>query len=189
MSIKALILHIDKNYLMKKLSCLLLLCSGVLAFSQIGVSQSGSDNRWTYGGGLGMGFGNGGRFNVQISPRVGYRITSDFEMGLMGNFTWQTADAYKSTMFGVGPFANYYFGRNFYLTSAFQEYFINFKNKYDNKTYDTEESALYLGAGYMTRIAGNSYFQVGLTYNVLWKENNSIFASGLVPNVGFVVGL
>jgi hypothetical protein len=25
-------------------------------------------------------------------------------------------------------------------------------------------------------------------YNVLWKENESIFSSGLVPNIGFVVG-
>ncbi|MFW2135054.1 hypothetical protein ACK2M7_02005 [Chryseobacterium sp. TY4] len=174
---------------MKKSICLLMLSSSIIAFSQVGGSRTGSNNRWTYGGGLGLGFGSGGRFDLQVSPRLGYRLTNDFEMGLMGNFTWQTADAYKSTMFGVGPFANYYFGRNFFLTSAFQQYFINFINKYDKQTYRTDESALYLGGGYMTRIGSNAYFQVGLTYNVLWKENNSIFGNGLVPNIGFVVGL
>ena len=48
---------------------------------------------------------------------------------------------------------------------------------------------LYLGGGYMQRIGNNSYLQLGLMYNVLWKENSSIFSSGLVPNIGFVVGL
>lgn len=173
---------------MKKLGVFMLLVSSFGAFGQTSVQQNDT-SRWTYGGGLGVGFGSGSMFNLQLSPKVGYMVTNDLEMGIMGNFTWQTADSYKSTMFGVGPFANYYIGRNFYLSSAFQEYFINFENKYTHQKYNTDEAALYLGVGYMSRISSNAFFQVGLSYNVLWKENNSIFASGLVPSVGFVVGL
>jgi hypothetical protein len=41
----------------------------------------------------------------------------------------------------------------------------------------------------MQRIGNNSFMQLGLMYNVLWKERSSVFSSGLVPNIGFVVGL
>jgi hypothetical protein len=53
---------------------------------------------------------------------------------------------------------------------------------------NTDEDALYLGGGYMQRIGSNSYMQLGIMYNVLWKENESVFSSGLVPSIGFVVG-
>lgn len=175
---------------MKKFISFCLVFASMFAFSQIGISQTASSNRWTFGGGLGVGFGSNSSFNVGVSPRVGYRLTEDFEAGLMGNFTYQTSDYYNSTMFGVGPFANYYFARNFYLGSSFQQYFVNYNVKQDNGyKFSKDESALYLGGGYMTQIGNGSYFQVGLMYNVLWKENKSIFASGLVPSVGFVVGL
>jgi hypothetical protein len=41
----------------------------------------------------------------------------------------------------------------------------------------------------MTRVGNNAYMQLGAMYNVLWKENNSIFSSGFVPQVGVVFGL
>lgn len=174
---------------MKKYFSLLSLLFGLFAFAQVRALQEPPQNRWTFGGGLGFGFGSNSYFDVQISPRVGYRLTEDLEAGIMGNFTLQSSKFYKSTMVGVGPFANYYFARSFYLGSSFQQYFINYKDKYTGYKNDTEESALYLGGGYMQKISTGSYFQIGLMYNVLYKENNSIFSSGLVPNVGFVIGL
>jgi hypothetical protein len=38
-------------------------------------------------------------------------------------------------------------------------------------------------------MGNNSYLQIGGMYNVLWKQNNSIFSSGFVPNIGVVFGL
>ena len=92
-------------------------------------------------------------------------------------------------MFGVGPFANYYFARSFYVGANLQQYFINYKDKFYDYKVNEQETALYLGGGYMQRIGGNSFMQLGVMYNVLWKENSSVFSSGLVPNIGFVVGL
>ena len=66
---------------------------------------------------------------------------------------------------------------------------IDYKDKYYDYKYNTEENALYLGGGYMQRIRNNSFMQLGLMYNVLWKQNSSVFSSGLVPTIGFVVGL
>lgn len=96
---------------------------------------------------------------------------------------------YSSTILGVGPFANYYIGRSFYLSSLFQQYFINTKDKLYNETYSAEEAALYLGAGYMQNVGNGIYMQFGVMYNVLYKDQTSVFSSGLVPSVGVVVGL
>ena len=186
-----IILNIDKNNLnMKKLIISLCVsCSG-LFFSQVAVNASPeNNNRWTFGGGIGFGFGSNNYFNLSAAPRVGYRLTEDLEGGVLGSVSWQKSNAYSSTMFGVGPFLNYYIARTFFVSANYQHYFINYKDKfYDFKT-NADEDALYLGGGYMQRIGNNSYLQLGLMYNVLWKENSSIFSSGLVPNIGFVVGL
>jgi len=167
----------------------LLLVSG-LSFSQIAVGTTEENkNRWTFGGGIGFGFGSNSMFNLQASPRVGYRLTDDLEAGVTGTVMWQTSDFYNSTMFGVGPFVNYYFARSFYVSGNLQHFFINYKNKYYDFKANDEETALYLGGGYLQRIGNNSFLQLGIMYNVLYKENNSIFSGGLIPTVGFVVGL
>lgn len=175
---------------MKKFIIGLFFLSSEFLFSQVAVGASPENaNRWTFGGGIGVGFGSNNAFYLQASPRVGYRLTDDLEGGVVGSVSWQTSDFYRSTMFGVGPFINYYFARSFYVSANYQHYFINYKDKfYDFKT-NTDEGALYLGGGYMQRIGNNSFMQLGLMYNVLWKENSSIFSSGLIPNIGFVVGL
>lgn len=168
---------------------LFVMISGVL-FSQVSVGASPeSTNRWTFGGGIGVGFGSQSAFYLQASPRIGYRLTNDLEGGVVGSVSWQTSDYYRSTMFGVGPFLNYYIARTFYLSANYQHYFINYKDKYYDFKTNAEEDALYLGGGYMQRIGNNSFMQIGLMYNVLWKENESIFSTGLVPSIGFVVGL
>lgn len=168
---------------------LMLIISGSL-FSQVSIGTgSQQNNRWTFGGGIGLGFGSNSAFYLQASPRVGYKITDDLEGGVVGSISWQTSDYYKSTMFGVGPFVNYYIARSFYVGANLQQYFINYKDKFYDYKVNEQETALYLGGGYMQRIGGNSFMQLGLMYNVLWKENSSVFSSGLVPNIGFVVGL
>lgn len=185
-----IILDIDKNNCMKKISILLLLLLFGISYAQVSISApSVSENKWTFGGGLGVSFGSNKSFGFEVSPRVGYRFTNDLEGGVMGSVNWQSSDYYKSTMVGVGPFINYYFARSFYVSGSVQHYFINYKDKFYDYKATAEETALYLGGGYMQKIGNNSYLQLGVMYNVLYKENNSIFSGGLVPNIGFVVGL
>lgn len=175
---------------MKKITIALMLILSGSVFSQVSVGAPiQENNKWTFGGGIGLGFGSNSAFYLQASPRVGYRLTDDLEVGVIGSVSWQTSKYYNSTMFGAGPFANYYFARSFYVGANLQHYFINYKDKFYDFKDNREETALYLGGGYMQRIGGNSFMQIGVMYNVLWKENSSVFSSGLVPNIGFVVGL
>lgn len=174
---------------MKKIFTLGLIVINILAYSQIAMNSGKQSNRWTFGGGLGVGFGSNSYFNLQVSPRVGYKITDQLEGGIIGNVSWQSSDYYKSTMFGVGPFVNYYFARSFFIGANLQQYFINSKEKFTGYKFDTDETALYLGGGYMQSVGNNAFVQFGIMYNVLWKERSSIFSSGFIPSVGFVVGL
>ncbi len=177
---------------MKKLLFLLFIGYCVSAAAQISAATQISDNsNWTFGGyaGLGGSFGSGGTTSVYISPRVGYKITPAFEAGLAGNFNWSNSRYYSASTVGVGPFANYYIGRNFYLSGMFQEYFFNQKNKIAGQKYSGDEAALYLGGGFMQRIGDRAYMQVGGMYNVLYDKEKSVFGGGFVPNVGVVFGL
>lgn len=178
---------------MKKFLLLAILSIGFSLHAQIGTSTNfnNAESKWTFGGSAGLGgsFGGNGGTTIYLTPKVGYKITNDFEAGLAGNFSWNSSKYYSSTILGVGPFANYYIGRSFYLSSLFQQYFINTKDKLYNETYSADEAALYLGAGYMQNVGNGIYMQFGVMYNVLYKDQTSVFSSGLVPSVGVVVGL
>lgn len=181
---------------MKKILLSLLVGLGLMVSAQIGTGfpstkVGGENSKWTVGGyaGLGGAFGNSGGTSLYITPRVGYKITENFEAGLAGNLTWSNSKYYSSTMVGVGPFANYYFGRNIFVSGMFQEYFVNQRDKTYDLKYSTNEEALYLGGGYMQKLGDHVYMQIGGMYNVLYKKDKSVFSGGFIPNVGIVYGL
>ncbi len=176
---------------MRKIILSLLIASSIGLSAQIGGSTQIGNSKWTFGGSAGVsgGFGSNSGFGLSISPRVGYKVTENLEAGVLAGFNFLNTDYYSSTLFGIGPFVNYYFGRSFYLSGQFQEFIINQKDKTTGQRYGFDEAALYLGGGYMTRVGNRAYMQLGVMYNVLWKENNSIFSSGFVPQVGVVFGL
>lgn len=180
---------------MKKLFFTLGLVVSGFAVAQQGNTYTEQDNqpsKWTFGGAAGVGgaigSGNSG-VTISLSPRVGYKATEDLELGLSGNFSWTDAKYYNSTMFGIGPFANYYFSRKFYVTGLFQQYFYNQKLKDIDVKGSSSESALYLGAGYMQYLGGRTYMQIGGMYNVLYNQNKSVFGGAFIPNIGIVVGI
>ena len=179
---------------MKKLLLLSILSLGVTVKAQTESSPTieTAASKWTFGGSAGLGgtFGSGNSgTSVYLSPRVGYKITPNLEGGLATNFTWSNSEYYSSTTFGVGPYLNYYIARNFYLSGMFQEYFFTQKNKFTDQKFSGDEAALYLGGGYMQKIGGSAYLQIGGMYNVLYKKDESVFGSGFIPSVGVVFGL
>lgn len=180
---------------MKKLLLVAAVSSAAFLNAQIGTRLPGAqigNSKWTVGGyaGLGGAFGSGGGgTTLYITPRVGYKVTENFEAGVAANLSWSNSKYYSSTMFGVGPFANYYFGRSFYAQGLFQHYFVNMRDKVYDVKYNDNENALYLGGGYMQRLGANTYMQIGAMYNVLYNKDKSMFSGGLIPNIGIVYGL
>ena len=171
---------------MKKIILPFILLASIGLSAQIGISKKVAGNsKWTFGGNAGItgGFGSNSGSTINVTPRVGYKVTENLEAGLLGSFNWQSSSYSSSTLFWIGPFANYYFGRNFFISSQFQEYIINQKIKSTGDKVGYDEAALYIGGGYLQRLGNNAYMQIGGMYHVLWKENNSIFSSGFVPNI------
>lgn len=146
-------------------------------------------NPWTFGGLVGFTGGSGGRFGVSVSPRVGYLVTPELELGVKGTYAWVRSDWFTSNQFGIGPFANYYLPQRFFLGAQFQQNFISQKLRGGGATYTASEPALFLGGGYLMQMGGSASLQLAVMYNVLYKENSSFYSSGLVPSVGVVFGL
>lgn len=187
-----------KFLVMKKIIFSLLFASATLLNAQVlgtrlpSARVGGENSKFTFGGyaGLGGAFGSGfGGTSVFVIPRVGYLLTENLELGLSGNLTWQSSRYFSSTMVGVGPFANYYIGRSFFLSGMFQQFFFNQRNRIDNLTYKNNESTLYLGGGYMQRLGERTYMQIGGMYNVLYNRDRSAFGGAFIPSIGVVYGL
>lgn len=152
------------------------------------VSKSYSLSKWTFGGNIGLSGGSYG-LGVFVTPRVGYKVSENFEVAANLNYTFQNTKYYSNNLVGFGPSVAYYVQRNFFVNSSFQHYFVSQKHKDTKISYKVNENALYVGGGYMQYLGGRAYMQLGVSYNVLYNKNKSIFSTGFVPNVGIIVGL
>ena len=150
--------------------------------------QQNKKNIWTYGGNVGINFTSYG-LGIDLSPQVGLKVTDDLEVGIVVNGSLQNSEYFRSLLLGVGPVASYYIGRVAYLSTSYQHYFVSQKHKTLDTTYNTNEDALYIGAGYMQQLGANVYMRFGGSYNILYKEGKSIFGSRFIPNIGVVIGL
>lgn len=148
------------------------------------------NNNWRFGGGLGLSFGNNGYFGFNVSPSVGYMIANNLELGATAGYQYAKDDYAKLNLFNAGPYVNFFPVENLFLRANYMYY--TGKQKYNeryNYNYETnlDESALWLGAGYQS--SGPVRFQAGVMYNVLYKENESIFYSRFQPFMGVSIGL
>ncbi|HJD87395.1 hypothetical protein NZD85_06445 [Empedobacter stercoris] len=158
-------------------------------YAQINQNQP-FNNNWRFGGGLGLSFGNNGYFGFNVSPSVGYMIANNLELGATAGYQYAKDDYAKLNLFNAGPYVNFFPVENLFLRANYMYY--TGKQKYNeryNYNYETnlDESALWLGAGYQS--SGPVRFQAGVMYNVLYKENESIFSSGFQPFMGVSIGL
>ncbi|MFV0174706.1 hypothetical protein OBK28_03795 [Empedobacter falsenii] len=158
-------------------------------YAQINQNQP-FNNNWRFGGGLGLSFGNNGYFGFNLSPSVGYMIANNLELGATAGYQYAKDDYAKLNLFNAGPYVNFFPVENLFLRANYMYY--TGKQKYNeryNYNYETnlDESALWLGAGYQS--SGPVRFQAGVMYNVLYKENESIFSSGFQPFMGVSIGL
>ena len=173
---------------MKKIFFTTLLLLGLtVGFSQIAVGTSVNEGKWRVGGGVGLGFGNNGYFGFNISPYVGYAIAPRLEGGVTAGYQYGKNDYMKQNLFSVGPYANYYIMDQIFLRGHYEYFTGSQEITSSNMEYDFDESALWLGGGYQS--SGRVRFQAGIMYNVLYKENESIFSSPIRPFGGIAVSL
>ncbi|CAN1572619.1 hypothetical protein MCETHM1_03362 [Flavobacteriaceae bacterium] len=179
---------------MKKISFLLLsktiLIVIVLFFSENVIAQyqqspQSSNPFWSnvqFGGGLGLNFGSG-YTDISVAPSAIYNVNPYLGVGLGLQASYVSSKGYyNSGIYGasiltyINPIPEIQLSINLnesYVTNNYNS--INGRNGYTDQFWNT---ALFLGAGYRT---GN--VTVGLSYNVLFNENDNVYGDALMPFV------
>ncbi len=163
------------------LFCTFLCCS--LFFSFQSQAQEVPSQFWSkvrFGGGIGMSFSNG-FFSGTLAPSAIYEVNDQIAFGVGLNGTYNSLeDNYKSTIIGGSLLTFFNIIPELQLSAEFEE--LNVHRKYDNRLNIEDDNywypALFLGAGFR-----NNNITFGIRYDVLYDEEQSIYADPWAPFV------
>ena len=156
-----------------------------LSYSQEITQKKKSDfwNHVRFGGGIGLSFGDG-YFSGTLAPSAIYQFDHQFALGVGLSASYnEEKNLYNSTILGGSIIGLFNPINEIQLSSEFEQLHVrrDFDQNYignpdDNFWYP----ALFLGAGY-----GSGNFTIGIRYDVLYNENESIYADPWVPFIRF----
>lgn len=160
---------------------LILLCFSFTYFLQ-SQSRTGSSDFWRqvrFGGGIGLGFTNGG-FNGSIAPSAIYQFNPQFATGISLGFNYAKFNDNKLLAYGGSLLTLYNPVPQIQLSGEFEQLRINrtLKGFPDDITDNYWSPALFLGAGYSTYNV-----TIGLRYDILYNNDKSIYSNALMPFV------
>lgn len=157
-------------------------CTSYAQESGINVIDSSAvvNRKLNFGCGFGLNFMGG--TNISIAPNLIYSVSNKVSIGggLQGSYT-AIKDVQNTTVFGINVIGQYSPVKKLTTLLEFAE--LNVKTKIETvATAQTEkfwESALFIGAGY--NITKN--ISAGAKYNVLYKDDESVYTSAIIPFV------
>jgi hypothetical protein len=135
-----------------------------------------------FGGGLGLSFGSG-YTEITVAPSAIYNINPYLAagLGLQGSYV-ASKNYFDSTIYGtsllvfINPIPQIQLSIDLnesYVNNHYESY-----NGYSGYTDSFWNTALFLGAGYRT-----GSVTVGLSYNVLYNENDNVYGDAVMPFV------
>ena len=147
---------------------------------QIPENKTKSDfwNKVQFGGGLGLGFGSG-YTNFSISPSAIYNINNYFATGVGLQYAYvREKNVYTANLYGGSIIGLFNPLEEIQLSVEVEQLKVNnsFNTDYGKVHDDFWNTALFLGAGYRT-----SNVTIGAKYNVLYKDNQGVYADALMP--------
>jgi hypothetical protein len=137
-------------------------------------------NRLQFGGGLGLGIGNG-YADIMVAPSAIYNFNNYVSAGLGVQYNYvKQRDLYKANMYGGSLIALFNPMEELQISTELEQLRINrtFNDALGNDTQDFWNTALFVGAGYR-----NENITVGVRYNVLHKDRDNIYAEAFMPFV------
>lgn len=151
------------------------------------VEKSFSDRLFS-GGGLGLSFGTITQINV--SPMIGYEITEKWAAGLGGTYIYYRDNRYDAStnILGGRLFSQYYITESILLHSEYE--LISFEDYLNEGRINVK--SLLGGAGYRSRVGGNSFIYILALYNFgnpFGTNPPGYFISNPVLRMGFSFGL
>ncbi|QLG44621.1 alpha-ketoglutarate decarboxylase [Costertonia aggregata] len=132
-----------------------------------------------FGGGLGLGFTNGG-FNGFISPSAIYQFNDRFAAGTSLSFNYAKFDENTFLAYGGSILSLYNPLRYVQLSAEVEQLRINRTLALDGGNFEDNywSPAVFFGVGYTDR-----NFTVGIRYNILHDNTKSIYANAWMPFV------
>ena len=149
--------------------------------AQYTTGQNGFWSRVLYGGGIGIDFFNG-NINAAISPSAIYPVSDEFAAGVSLNVNYAKFNDAKFLAYGGSLLSLYNPIPQVQLSAELEQLRVNRTfGAGINRVEDNYWSpALFMGLGYTA-----SNVTVGLRYNILFDENDSIYGDALIPFVRF----
>lgn len=132
-----------------------------------------------FGGGLGISFGNG-TFSGTISPSAIYNFTDYFAMGPSLIFSYQRSDFFKSALYGGSWITLFNPIQEIQLSAEVEQLRVNQEIEFIEgvETDNFWNTALFVGGGYRS-----GPVTIGLRYNVLFNDNDTVYATAWNPFV------
>lgn len=149
-------------------------------------------DRLVLGGNFGLGFSNG--WNIDISPRIGYRLFKNRQglVGLSATYSYVTdnrADLSQS-VYGGGAFASYEVIKDLGAYAHIEYEYLSYQIKDDN-TDDVlnriADDSFLMGGGYATSFGKGLGFRIELLYDIL-HTSRSPYPSPLRIRGGIMYG-
>ena len=167
--------------------CTLIISTNVVSQeveTKINDSTKTANSKLKFGCGFGLNFV--GSTNISISPNLMYTLSDKFTIGagLQGSYA-AIKDIRNTTTFGANIIGFYKPAKKLTLLLEFVE--LNVTNKTETIAGQIKntfwDSALFTGAGFNI----TSKILVGAKYNMLYKEEESVYTSAVVPfvNISF----
>ena len=131
------------------------------------------------GTGLNLGFSNG--FIIGLNPEIGYSINNIIDAGIATNFTYVTQrsqfdnNSVRYLAIGAGPFVRIWPLRSIFIGGQYEYNRISISQKINGTITDktsANASSLLVGAGYGTRIVGQSQFYTSIMIDALNDVNS-----------------
>ncbi len=151
------------------------------SFSQNTKPKSDFWENVRYGGGIGLNFSNGG-FNGSIAPSAIYQFNASIAAGIGANVNFYKFSNQKFWAYGPSAIVLANPISQIQLSAEFEQLRVNssVQTAVANIENDFWAPALFIGAGYRTQFA-----TIGIRYNILDNNKNTIYANAWTPFVRF----
>ena len=151
----------------------------LFCFAQNPAQKSAFWNKVRLGGGIGLGFSNGG-FNGSISPSAIYQFNDYVAAGIGANVNFYKFEDQKFWAYGPSAIVLANPIPQIQISGEFEQLRVNSSFRSIGGTVENDfwSPALFLGVGYRTQFA-----TVGIRYNVLYDSGESIYLNAWTPFV------
>lgn len=153
-------------------------------------------DRFYFGGNLGLGFGT--ITNINISPMVGFRLTSRFSVGVGANYQYwkdkRFTPAFVQNIYGASAFSRFVIAENFLNTgnlfahAEYEQLYAKVREFNPNTGLYAERTktfpSTFIGAGMAFPIGNRSAFTISLLYNPFYDQYNSLYGNAFQIRTG-----